>query len=374
VRTREATVPFLELRIVHENIRDAILADLADLIDSSAFVNGPAVGRFESAFAQYCGSAEAVGLSNGLDALRLALVAAGVQPGDEVVVPAMTFVATWEAVSQVGALPLPADVSETDYCVDPSAVEAAIRPAVTTILPVHLFGQLADLNTLARIAEEASLKLIEDAAQAHGAERGGRRAGGSGNVAAFSFYPGKNLGAMGDAGALTTDDSELAARVRALREHGQYRKYTHEEVGWTARLDTLQAAILLRKLEFLDGWNAQRREVAALYLDGLDGVGDLVMPPVVEPSGHVWHLFVVRTSDPEGLAAHLREHGIASGRHYPEPPHLSRAYERLGYAPGSFPVAERLARECLSLPIFPGMRESQVEQVVAVVEAWFDRA
>lgn len=371
METREAAVPFLDLLALHRDLRDAFTGDLEGLIESSAFVNGPAVKDFEASFAAYCESAEAVGLANGLDALRLGLLGSGVQPGDEVVVPAMTFIATWEAVSQVGAIPRPADISDHDYCLDPSATAAAVTPSVAAIVPVHLFGQMADVVALEGIAKRHGLVVIEDAAQAHGARRTGRRAGSSGRAAAFSFYPAKNLGAMGDAGALTTNDIALARRVRALREHGQYEKYVHDEVGWTARLDTLQAAVLSRKLPLLDDWNAQRRAIAALYLDGLAGVGDVVLPPVVERDGHVWHLFVIRTGDPDGLATHLRQHGIGSGRHYPEAPHLSKAYAHLGHSAGSFPIAERLARECLSLPIFPGMTERQVEQVVESISAWF---
>lgn len=369
--TAETPVPFLDLLALHRDLRDDLVEDLVELIESCAFVNGPAVEQFETAFAAYCGSTEAVGLASGLDALRLGLVGAGVQPGSEVIVPAMTFVATWEAVSQIGAVPRPADISELDYCLDPDAVGAAVTPSLAAIVPVHLFGQMADLVALERIAARHGLPLVEDAAQAHGAEREGRRAGGSGHVAAFSFYPAKNLGALGDAGALTTSDPSVAARVRALREHGQREKYVHDEIGWTARLDTFQAAVLSRKLALLDGWNAQRRTIAAHYLESLDGVGDLVLPPVVESEGHVWHLFVVRTSDPTGLADRLRSDGIASGRHYPQAPHLSNAYASLGLSAGAFPVAERLARACLSLPMFPGMQESQVERVVESINAWF---
>ena len=369
--TVHAPVPFLDLRALHEDLRDELADTLAELIDSSAFVNGPAVGQFESEFAEYCGSTHAVGLASGLDALRLGLVCLGVEPGSKVVVPAMTFVATWEAVSQAGAVPHPVDISERDDCLDPEATEASISSAVSAVMPVHLFGQLADVAALEAIASKAGIPLVEDAAQAHGAERGGRRAGGSSHVAGFSFYPAKNLGAMGDAGALTTDDAELAARMRALREHGQYEKYLHDEIGWTARLDTLQAAVLSRKLALLDGWNVQRRAVAAQYLESLDGVGDLVLPPVADPDGHVWHLFVVRTADPEGLSEHLRREGVGCGRHYPQPPHLSDAYAHLGHREGEFPVAERLARECLSLPMFPSMRPEQVERVVESVESWF---
>ena len=370
MKTVGTSVPFLDLQALHCGLRDDFVDDLVELIESSAFVNGPAVERFEAAYAAYCGSSHAVGLANGLDALRLGLIAAGVEPGAAVVVPAMTFVATWEAVSQIGAVPRAVDISDLDYCLDPDAVAASITPSVAAIVPVHLFGQMADLIALEGVTSSYGLQLVEDAAQAHGAQRANRRAGDRAH-AAFSFYPAKNLGAMGDAGALTTSDASVAARVRALREHGQYEKYVHDEVGWTSRLDTFQAAVLSRKLPLLEGWNDQRRAVAAQYLERLEGVGDLVLPPVVERDGHVWHLFVVRTSDPDGLAMHLRRDGIGSGRHYPEVPHLSKAYTDLGHRVGAFPVAERLARECLSLPMFPDMQEWQIERVVDSVGAWF---
>lgn len=364
-------VPFLDLAKAHRPLRDAIVHDIGAIIDSSAFVNGPAVQEFEAAFAEYSGTAECVGLASGLDAIRLGLSAVDVAHGAEVVVPAMTFVATWEAVSQVGAVPVPVDVTEADYCIDVEAVSAAISNRTSAITPVHLFGQMADMEGLVAVAEKHRLPLVEDAAQAHGAVREGRNAGSTGSSGAFSFYPGKNLGAMGDAGALVTNDRQIAAKVRALREHGQKRKYEHEEIGWTARLDTIQAAVLLRKLPLIGTWNRERRAVAALYLEALAGVGDLVLPRVPEGSASVWHVFVVRTSDPVGLGERLERDGIGTGRHYPEPPHLSRAYASLGHKKGSFPVAEAIARECLSLPIFPGMSESQVQRVVESVTSWF---
>jgi dTDP-4-amino-4,6-dideoxygalactose transaminase len=367
------SVPFLDLGAVHADIADSIADDISAVIESSKFVNGPQVADFESAFAEYCGTDQCVGLASGLDALRLALTALGLGPGAEVVVPAMTFVATWEAVSQVGAVPVPVDVSEEDYALDVAAVEAALGPRTAAVMPVHLYGQMADVDTLAALCERHSVPLIEDAAQAHGASRSGRRAGASGRASAFSFYPGKNLGAMGDAGALVTDDAALAARVRALREHGQYRKYEHDEIGWTARLDTIQAAVLARKLPLLDGWNAERSSIAALYEHALAGVGDLLLPSVPAGSEPVWHLYVIRTADPVALADHLTADGIGTGRHYPEPPHLSRAYASLGYSKGAFPVAEALASECLSLPIFPGMTESQALRVADSVVSWFGR-
>ena len=364
-------VPFLDLSFATDPIRDELASHIDAILASNAFVNGPQVAAFEAAFAAYTGSEHCVGLASGLDALRLGLAALDLEPGDEVIVPAMTFVATWEAVSQVGAVPVPVDVTDSDYNVDTSAVEAAIGPRTAAIMPVHLYGQMADMDSVAGIAERHGIAVVEDAAQAHGAARAERRAGTTGVAGAFSFYPGKNLGAMGDAGALVTNSAGLAERVRALREHGQRRKYHHDEIGWTARVDTLQAAVLLCKLPLLDAWNEERRAIASVYLERLDQVGDLVLPPVAGESSPVWHVFVVRTSDPDALADHLRSRGIASGRHYPEPPHLSQAYASLGYAIGRFPVAEAIGRECLSLPIFPGMTESQVDEVVESVTSWF---
>jgi dTDP-4-amino-4,6-dideoxygalactose transaminase len=363
-------VPFLDLSAVNARIADEALADVEQLLRSGGFTNGPQVGAFEEAFAAYCGSTHCVGVASGLDALRLALIALEVEQGDEVLVPAMTFVATFEAVTQAGAVPVAVDVSEQDYGMDPTAAVAAVGPRTRALMPVHLYGRLADMAALASLAEAHELEIVEDACQAHGASRGDGRAGTAGRAGAFSFYPAKNLGAMGDAGALVTSDAQLADAVRALREHGQRRKYMHDLVGWTSRLDTLHAAVLLRKLPHLDEWNAQRRAAADLYAEGLAEVGDLALPDVSD-RGQVWHLFVVRTADRDGLADHLAERGIGTGRHYPEPPHLSKAYEHLGYGEGSFPVAERIAREALSLPIFPGITESQVEQVVEAVRSWF---
>jgi dTDP-4-amino-4,6-dideoxygalactose transaminase len=365
-------VPFLDLRPSHEPLKEALLEELADLIDSGAFTNGPQVARFEEAFAAYCGTRFCVGTASGLDGLRLGLVAAGLEPGDEVVVPAQTFVATYEAVTQAGGRPIPADVSERDYGLDPEAAADALGPRTRFLLPVHLFGQMADGVALADLAERRGLVLVEDACQAHGARRDGFRAGACGLAAAFSFYPGKNLGAFGDAGALVTDDPELHRRAVVLREHGQSRKYVHEVEGYTARLDTIQALVLLEKLAFLDGWNEERRGAAAFYDYGLAGVGELRLPPVARGSEPVWHVYVVRTADPEGLAAFLRERGIGTGRHYPSPPHLSPAYASLGYRRGNFPVAEALAAECLSLPLFPGIREEQLAAVVSAVARYFD--
>jgi dTDP-4-amino-4,6-dideoxygalactose transaminase len=365
-------VPFLDLRPSHDPLRELILADVAALLESSAFTNGPAVAQFEAAFAAYCHARRCVGMGSGLDALRLALLALGVERGDEVIVPAQTFVATYEAVTQAGCVPVVADVGTADYNLDVAAAEAAITPRTRAIMPVHLYGQLADMRALRELADRRGLLIVEDACQAHGASRDGLHAGEAAEAAAFSFYPGKNLGALGDAGALTTSDDAVADRCVALREHGQTEKYRHAYEGYTSRLDTIQAAVLLRKLELLDSWNEERRRAAAVYGELLAGVGDLVLPPVPEGSRPVWHLYPVCTEQTVELAHHLRENGIGTGRHYPQPPHLSDAYSWLGHRPGSFPVAERLAERNLTLPIFPGIDDEQLEFVAATIKRFFD--
>jgi dTDP-4-amino-4,6-dideoxygalactose transaminase len=366
-------VPFLDLGPSHEPLKKALLEEFGQLIHSNAFTNGPQVGVFEQAWAAYCEAEHCVGVASGLDALRLGLIAAGIEPGDEVIVPANTFAATFEAVTQANGKPVPVDVAWEDYNLDADAVSAVVSERTRFILPVHLYGQLCNPSALKRVAETARLEIMEDACQAHGGSRDGLRAGTIGFAAAFSFYPAKNLGAMGDAGALVTNDREIADRVRALREHGQRAKYRHESEGFTARLDTIQAAVLLLKLPLLEKWNEERREVARAYNAGLAGVGDLSLPPVPEGSNPVWHLYVIRTESPEQLATFLARRGIRTARHYPEPPHLSRAYEWLGFRAGQFPVTERLAKEVLSLPIYPGMTEEHVRAVVdAVVDAFAD--
>lgn len=366
-------VPFLDLEVVHSAIKDDLVEALSDLVDSGRFTNGPEVSEFEAAFASWCGVAHCVGIASGLDALRLGLNACGIEPGDEVVLPALTFVATAEAVSQAGGRPVLADISDRDWNLDPASAEAAITERTRFLMPVHLYGQLADMLPLRALAERRGFSIVEDACQAHGAERDGARAGTVGVASAFSFYPGKNLGAMGDAGALVTSDAQVADEVRALREHGQRRKYEHDVEGWTSRLDTIQAIVLLLKLPLLTDWNEQRRHAAALYTDALDGLADVELPPVPAGSAPVWHLYVIRTQDPERLAESLARRGISTGRHYPVPVHLTRAYAHLGYREGAFPVAEALARECLSLPIYPGITEAQIAAVVDGIGSFFAR-
>ena len=371
LRAPERAVPFLDLAPSHEGLKADLLGAISDLIDTGAFTNGPAVAEFERAFAAYCGTAYCVGTASGLDALRLGLLAAQIAPGDEVVVPAMTFVATLEAVTQAGGRPVIADVRDDDYGLDPAAAEAALSPRTRFLLPVHLYGQLADMHGLRAVASTHGLRVLEDACQAHGAERDGLRAGAAGDVAAFSFYPGKNLGAFGDGGAVVTDDEHIAARIRALREHGQRAKYLHDVEGYTSRLDTIQALVLLEKLPLLDEWNQERRAAASFYSAALDEVGDLRVPQLGGDSDPVWHLYVVRTKKREALSGFLAERGIATGRHYPDPPHLTLAYSYLGYRLGDFPVAERLADQALSLPIFPGITEWQQETVVDAIVEFF---
>jgi dTDP-4-amino-4,6-dideoxygalactose transaminase len=376
LRTPESAavgVPFLDLGSIHAGLVDDILDEFRDVVASGAFTNGAQVALFESAYASYCATEECVGLASGLDALRLALEAAGIGAGDEVIVPANTFVATFEAVAQAGAIPVPVDVRDDDYNIDVEAAASALTERTAAILPVHLYGQLANMRAVSDLAERRGLFVLEDACQAHGAERDGIRAGAAGDAAAFSFYPGKNLGAFGDAGAATTDDGHLAGRMRMLREHGQRAKYVHELVGYTARLDTLQALVLLHKLPHLDSWNDARRRIACSYDAALAGVGDLRLPQVPLGSAPVWHLYVIRTERRQALTDYLRERGIGTGMHYPQAAHLSDAFAWLGHRPGSFRQAERLAGEVLSLPIFPGMTDDQVATVVAGVRGFFSR-
>jgi dTDP-3-amino-3,4,6-trideoxy-alpha-D-glucose transaminase len=367
----ENTVPFVDLTYTTERVRDEVFAALETLLGANTFANGPHVAEFEREFAAWCGASYCVGVASGLDALRLGLLAAGIGPGDEIVVPALTFIATFEAVTQAGAKPVVADVQPSDYNLDPAAATDALTERTACVLPVHLYGQMADMRSIQKLAAVKGLLVLEDACQAHGAMRDGLRAGIAGDMAGFSFYPSKNLGAMGDAGALTTPDEERAMRVRALRQHGETSTYRSELRGYTARLDTIQALVLLCKLRYLTEWNAQRTRAAAFYSRELAGVGDLRLPPTPGGSSPVWHLYVVRTENPDEFAAFLRSRGITTARHYPQPPHLSRAYVDLGLAEGAFPVAEAIAREAVSLPLFPGISDTQLGRVCETTRAFF---
>lgn len=361
-------VPFLELGAVNALDAHAIHEAIAAVVEGGWYIMGERLAQFERAFATYCGAGHCVGVANGLDALSLSLRALGVGPGDEVIVPAHTFVASWLAVSHVGARPVPVECDAESFNITAAGIAAAIGPRTRAIMPVHLYGQPADLGAIVAVASAHEIPLIEDAAQAHGASWGGKRIGTQGDVQAWSFYPGKNLGALGDGGAVTCRDPDVADRLRALRNYGSRVKYHHDIIGYNSRLDELQAAVLQVKLMTLDAHNARRREIASRYLSGLDGCG-LELPAVPNRVDPVWHLFVVRHSERDLLADRLKARGVATMIHYPVPPHLQPAYAHLGFGEGSFPVAEEMARAVLSLPIGPTMTDAQVEQVIAAVRA-----
>ncbi|HUW09760.1 MAG TPA: DegT/DnrJ/EryC1/StrS family aminotransferase [Anaerolineae bacterium] len=358
------SVPFLDLALQYQGLKDDIRPALEQVLGSCAFANGPAVRDFEQSFGEYLGAHHVVCVNSGTSALHLALLAAGVGPGDEVIVPAMTFVATAWAVSYCGARPRFVDVTEGDYTMDPSLVEAAISERTKAVLPVHLYGLPADLDALGRICESRGVPLVEDAAQAHGARYKGRHAGTFGFAGCFSFYAGKNLGAYGEGGAIATDDAEAAERMRALRDHAQRKKYHHDELGFNYRMDSFQGAVLSVKLRHLNEWTHSRQALASRYLKGLADT-DLVLPTVPAGREHVWHLFVVLHPERDRLKQALETAGIGCGLHYPVAVPFVRAYAQLGHRPGEFPVAERIARECLSLPIFPEMTEEQQDCAMA---------
>lgn len=358
-------IPFLNLQSPYAEMKNELDEAARRVMQSGQFILGPEVKAFEEEFAEYCEAKYCVGVGNGLDALHLILRAAGIGKGDEVIVPANTYIATWLAVSYAGARPVPVEPDERTYNIDPKRIEDAISSRTKAIIPVHLYGQPAEMAAINKVAERYGLKVIEDAAQAHGARYRGRRVGALGLAGGFSFYPGKNLGAMGDAGAVVTNDAALAEEIRKLRNYGSEVKYYNPEKGYNSRLDELQAALLRVKLTSLDDWNERRKQVAAAYLQMLEGVADLTLPYVPANTEAVWHLFVVRTGNRQALQKHLGEAGIGTLIHYPVPAHLQEAYADLGYAPGSFPISEQLASEVVSLPMGPHLSSHDLHQVVA---------
>jgi dTDP-4-amino-4,6-dideoxygalactose transaminase len=360
-------VAFLDVRAACEELREELDDAWRRVADSGWYVLGREVEAFEAEFAEYCGARHCVSVGNGLDALTLVLRGLGVGPGDEVIVPAHTFIATWLAVSAAGALPVAVDVDERTGNLDPARVEEAVTPRTAALVPVHLYGQPADMDALGAVARRHGLKVIEDAAQAHGARYQGRRAGALGDAAGFSFYPVKNLGALGDGGAVTTDDADLADRVRRLRNYGSTVKYHHDERGANSRLDELQAALLRVKLRHLDAWNARRAALAARYAAALAGVAGLSLPAVLDGAEPVWHLYVVRHGRRDALQQHLARAGVASLVHYPIPPHRSQAYRDGRWRGHDLAVAERLAQECLSLPIGPHLSPADADRVADAV-------
>jgi dTDP-4-amino-4,6-dideoxygalactose transaminase len=365
-------VPFVDLVAQYESIAGEIDQAFHEVTASAEYILGARVQRFEEEFAHFVGAEHAVGVGSGLDALRLGLLTLEIGPGDEVIVPANTYIATALAVSEVGADVVLADCDPRTYNVDPTAVEAAVTPRTRALLPVHFTGQAAEMRPLLELADRNSLEVIEDAAQAHGTAYDGQACGSIGRLACFSFYPGKNLGAYGDGGMVTTSDPTVAERTRRLRNYGERAKYDHVVKGVNSRLDGLQAAFLTVKLPHLPGWNARRLAHADEYAAELDGVGDLVLQERVEASTHVYHLFVVETAERDALREHLTERGIQTGVHYPIPIHLQEAYRDLGFGPGAFPQAERLARRSLSLPMYPELTSEQIGTVTRAVREFFD--
>ena len=362
-------IPFLDLKAPYLELKHEIDEAIARVVSSGWFIGGEEVEQFEADYAHYCGAAHALGVANGLDALYLALRAMDVGPGDEVIVPSNTYIATWLAVSQCGATPVPVEPLAGTYNIDPARIEAAITPATRVILPVHLYGQPADLDPILALARKHGLRVLEAAAQAHGARYKGQRIGAHGDAVAWSFYPGKNLGALGDGGAVTTNDPQLAERIRLLRNYGSRVKYVNEVKGVNSRLDPLQAAVLRVKLRHLDAWNARRQALAAAYLSGLAHHTTLTLPQVPDWADPVWHLFVIRHPQRDALAQRLAEAGIGSLIHYPIPPHRQQAYADAGFAEGAFPLAEAMAGEVMSLPIGPQMGLESVELICTGIES-----
>jgi len=364
-------VPILELKPAYEELAPELDAAYHRVMASGHYLLGPELEAFEAEFAAATGTTQAVGVANGLEALQLVLMARGIGPGDEVIVPSNGYIATWLAVTHAGAKPVPCEPDLATYNLDPARLGALLTGRTKAILPIHLYGQAADLAGIRAVADPRGIFVLEDAAQAHGARAHGRPVGALGQAAAFSFYPSKNLGAFADAGAVTTNDAGLAAQLRTLRNYGSRARYVNEVIGLNSRLDELQAAFLRVRLRHLAEWNARRVRLAARYADRLRGVGDLVLPAVPAWAEPVWHLYVVRSARRDALRAHLTAHSIGTQIHYPTPPHLSGAYRSAGGKTGDFPLAERMAAEVLSLPIGPHVSADQVDAVAAAVRSFF---
>lgn len=362
-------IPLVDLQAQYASIRDDIDGAMRTVIERAGFIMGPEIDGFERRFAQFCSVDHCIAVSSGTAALELTLRALGVGPGDEVITVAHTFIATAEAISATGARPVFVDIDPLTYNIDPHQLRSAIGERTRAILPVHIYGQPADMSAINEVAERFDLPVIEDAAQAHGALLQGKPAGSLGRAACFSFYPGKNLGAFGDAGAITTDDDELAHTLRLIRNHGRRSKYLHEVVGYGQRMDTLQAAILSAKLPHLDGWIQARRRLATRYTALLSEM-ELILPHVAEGSESAWHLYVVRTPCRDELLDFLRRNDVGAGVHYPIPLHLQPAYSSLGYEKGDLPVTEAVADTCLSLPLYPEMSDAQQERVVEAIRSF----
>jgi dTDP-4-amino-4,6-dideoxygalactose transaminase len=368
--TSNSTVPFLNLPAQHAFLRDEIEAALEPIFRSAGFILGPEVAKFEANFAEFCQAQYCITLNSGTAALQLALMALGIGAGDEVITVPNSFIATAEAISFAGAIPRFVDVDPVSYNMDATQLEKAIGPRTKALIPVHLYGQAADMDPIMEVARRRGIKVIEDACQAHGALYKGRRVGGFGDIGCFSFYPGKNLGAAGDGGAIVTSEKSIAETVRKMRDHGSIKKYEHEIIGHNFRLDTLQSAILNIKLKYLEQWNESRRTRAEYYRQELSTVSSIGIPVVQSYGQPVWHLYVVRLSDRDACQKALLEARVQTGIHYPKPIHLQPAYKFLNLKPGSFPVSEQLSDEVLSLPMFPELTQDEQAQVVGALSAF----
>jgi len=364
------SIPLVDLKAQHAAVADEVAEGWREVLANTAFIGGPQVAAFEDEYAEFISVPHCVGTANGTDAIEIALRALGVGPGDECILPANTFIATAEAVARAGARPVLVDCADDDtYLIDTEAVAAAVTPRTAAIIPVHLYGQAAPVERLLMPARRAGASIVEDAAQAQGARRNGTSAGALGDAAATSFYPGKNLGAYGDAGAALTGSAQVAAQMRMIKDHGSLRKYEHDVFGVNSRLDTLQAVVLSAKLRRLAAWNQARRAAAARYDEMLSDCDDVVRPRTLDGNEHVWHLYVVRVPQRDRVLKELHAAGIGAGIHYPVPIHLTGAFAGLGYAEGAFPVAERTARELLSLPLFAEITAAQQDRVVSVLKS-----
>lgn len=364
-------VPYLDLLPIHHQIKEELIHSFSDFIDSGWYVLGEGVKNIENQLCEYHTVDHAIGVASGLDALIISLHALGIGKGDEVIVPSNTYIASWLAVSKVGAQVVPVEPDILTYNINPDNIREKITPRTKAIMPVHLYGQPCEMNKIMVIAKENNLLVIEDNAQAIGAKVGSKLTGSFGNINSLSFYPGKNLGALGDAGAILTNDSTLAERCRSLRNYGSSQKYINEYLGYNSRLDELQARILSNKLSHLNSWNDNRKKIAENYLQGLKGIDKLTLPKTPEGIENVYHIFPVRTTHRDNLQLYLKEKGIQTLIHYPIPAHLQKAYNYLGYKEGEFPIAEEIANTVLSLPIYPGMTEEMVSYVVEGVRGFF---
>jgi dTDP-4-amino-4,6-dideoxygalactose transaminase len=360
-------VPFLDLSAHHQPIREQLDAAIRDVIDANAFAGGPFVASFEQEFARYCGTNHAIGVGNGTDALWLTLLALDIGPGDEVLTVPSTFMATAEAISYCGARPTFVDIDEQTYTMDAELLERAITPRTKAIIPVHLFGQCADMDPILEIAGRHGIPVVEDACQAHGALYKGRKAGSMGVAGCFSFYPGKNLGALGEAGGVVTNDKDLCLAIQVFRDHGQHKRYHHSRVGWNARMDGIQGAVLSVKLKQLEVSNVRRQAHALLYDQLLSKAEEIITPFAAAFNRHVYHIYAVRVKDRDQVLQAMTNQGVTCAIHYPIPVHLQEAYRFLGHGPGSFPVAERCAAEFLSLPMFPELSREQIQAVASAL-------